>query len=217
MKRDEDQVCLALRCYVILNVDTRDHAAVCRLAEQIVSSGATMVQLRDKHGDDDRITSLARDVLPICRQAQVPLILNDRWHLVEKTGVDGVHLGADDGTIAEVRSAIGTEAIIGRSIDSPDDCEVGPDYFGLGPIFNTDTKHDAGPVVGLAQLRGWREHIPGPLVAIGGMSVERAPAVIHAGADGVAVVSAVCNAIHPDRACRNLRDAIDKALGIPTA
>ena len=69
-------------------------------------------------------------------------------------------------------------------------------------------------MVGLAQLRGWRERIAAPVVAIGGMSVERAPAVIQAGADGIAVVSAVCHAIEPDRACRNLRAAVDQALGI---
>ena len=214
MKWDADTIRLALRCYVILNVEYFPAQAVCDLAWQVVESGATIVQLRDKGGSDEAYSELARQVLPICREAGVPLVLNDRWHLVQETGVDGVHLGADDGAIDAVRAAVGAEALIGRSIDRPEDCEEGPDYFGLGPIFNTDTKQDTGPVIGLAQLRGWREQIPAPLVAIGGMSAERAPAVIHAGADGIAVVSAVCHAIHPDQACRSLRQAVDKALGL---
>ena len=213
MNQSQDHIRNALRCYVILNVGSLGRDGVMDVARQVLASGATMVQLRDKWGKDVDVVALAQRLAPLCQAASVPLLLNDRWQLVKDCGADGVHLGAEDGDINSVRSALGEQAIIGRSIDRPEDCETGHDYFGLGPIFNTtDTKQDTGPVVGLAQLRGWRERIPGPLVAIGGMSVERAPAVIQAGADGVAVVSAICDAIHPDRACANLRQAVDHGL-----
>ena len=202
----------ALRCYILLDVGSLRREELNAVAEQIAGAGATIVQLRDKHGSDAAVVATAQALRPIFAAAGIPLILNDRWHLVNDSGADGVHLGQEDGNIAEVRACLGAEAIIGRSIDSPADCQAGHDYFGLGPIFSTATKQDAGPVVGLAQLRGWRAQIPGPLVAIGGMSIERAPAVIAAGADGIAALSAVCNATDPAQACRGLRAAVDAAL-----
>ncbi|TVR46317.1 MAG: thiamine phosphate synthase [Planctomycetota bacterium] len=206
------QVCAALACYVVVDGGLVAPEAQLNLVETLCRHGATMIQLRDKQAEDRLLVEQARRLMPICRRFQVPLLLNDRWHLVQEAGADGVHLGADDGALASVRLRLGPGAIIGRSIDVPDEAMAGHDYFGLGPIFPTVTKLDAGPVVGLKTLAAWRSRIPGPLVAIGGIDAERAEAVIHAGADGVAVVGAVCLAADPGEACAKIRQAVERGL-----
>jgi thiamine-phosphate pyrophosphorylase len=166
--------------------------------------GVGLVQVRDKTADDQGIVACARALLPICRAHAVPLLINDRIDLAVAAGADGVHLGQDDGNPAEARQTLGSDAIIGVSIDRPEECPPSCDYVGLGPIFPTGTKNDTGPVVGIDGLRRMRPQIPLPVIAIGGITEERCPATIAAGADGVAVVSSICAADDPEAAARNL-------------
>lgn len=214
MTYDRSAAAHYLRCYVVLDLTLcgADQDRLLDLVARCADHGMTLLQLRDKVGSDAAMVSVARRLHPLCQRRGIPLLLNDRWQLVAEAGVDGVHLGQDDGDSQTVRQALGPQALVGRSIDAPADCAVDEegtvDYVGLGPIFATQTKADAGPVVGLERLRAWRPQIALPVVAIGGIMAENTADVVAAGADGVAVVSAVVMASDPGRVCRQIRDAV---------
>lgn len=199
-----------LRSYLVLDVAVcgGPAQAATLLAPLAQEKLVSIVQLRDKHGSDAQVLQLAQTLQTILRPHGIPLLLNDRWQLVAQAGADGVHLGQDDGDTAQVRAALGAEAIIGRSIDQPDEWRPGHDYHGLGPIFATQHKGDAGPVVGCERLAQWRQQIPGPLVAIGGITLDNAAQVMATGVDGVAVLGAICAAEHPLQAARLLQQAM---------
>ncbi|TVR11230.1 MAG: thiamine phosphate synthase [Planctomycetota bacterium] len=204
---------VTLHSYLVLDVAVCGGAAAAiTVLEPLAAEGlVTMVQLRDKRGSDAQVVDLAKQMQATLRPRSIPLLLNDRWHLVQACGADGVHLGQDDGDLAQVREALGTQAIIGRSIDHPREWQAGHDYHGIGPIFSTSHKGDAGPVVGCARLAQWRSEIPGPLVAIGGITVDNAQQVMETGVDGVAVLGAICAAADPTSAARRLQHALRRA------
>lgn len=201
-----------LQSYLVLDVPLCGGAASCRrMLEPLAAEGlVSMVQLRDKQASDDQVVRLAQQLQGILRPLAIPLLLNDRWHLVTECGADGVHLGQDDGELTQVRAALGPQAIIGRSIDTPAEWCAGHDYHGLGPIFATSHKGDAGPVVGCTRLSEWRVQIPGPLVAIGGISLDNVRQVMATGVDGVAVLGAICAASDPLQAARQLYREIQR-------
>ena len=138
----------------------------------------------------------ARDCLALCRQYSVPFLVNDDIVLALKLDAEGVHIGQDDGDVAATRARIGHK-ILGVSAHSVEKVHsaaaAGADYVGLGPIYATVSKADANTPTGLVWLEEARAAFPSlPIVAIGGINLERAPAVFAAGADGIAVISAIC-------------------------
>jgi thiamine-phosphate pyrophosphorylase len=179
--------------------------------------GVTAVQLREKECATRDFVDLARALKAILAPAGVPLVINDRVDVALAACADGVHIGQSDMDYRDARRLLGPDAIIGLSVETPEQAEraadLAVDYLGVGPIFPTPTKTDAAPVwgiEGLAALRRASRHL---LVAIGGIDRENAGAVIRAGADGVAVVSAICAAPDPEQAARELRAAISVAIG----
>jgi thiamine-phosphate pyrophosphorylase len=147
---------------------------------------------------------------------RIPLIVNDRVDVALEIGADGVHIGQHDMDPERARRLLGPDAIIGLSIETIEQARAAVsldvDYLGVGPIFATATKTDAAPPLGveaLAQIRAISRH---RVVAIGGIGLENARQAIDAGADGAAVVSAICAAEDPERAARELRRAIDEGL-----
>lgn len=174
--------------------------------------GATMVQLRDKAAPDDALIGIARELKSRLAPRGVPLIVNDRVRVARAAQADGVHLGQSDGDPLAARAALGPDALIGLSVGSAADiATVDPkvvDYVGLGPVFATPTKPDAGEPLGIDGVRRLRPLLPLPVVAIGGIGEAGAAAVIAAGADGVAVVSAICAAPDPRAAAAALRRAV---------
>ncbi|MFN2530799.1 MAG: thiamine phosphate synthase [Pyrinomonadaceae bacterium] len=163
---------------------------------QFVEGGASLIQLRDKSLSAGEFYQVARVAISVAGARNVRLIINDRVDIALAVGADGVHLGQHDMPPAAARQLLGSEAIIGLSTHDLEQAraavELPIDYLALGPIFRTCTKADPGPEVGLAGLQAVRSQIGEfPLVAIGGISLANAQNVIKAGADSVAVVSAL--------------------------
>ncbi len=177
--------------------------------------GVTAVQLREKECATRDFVELARALKAILRPAGVPLVVNDRVDVALAAGADGVHIGQSDMAYGDARRLLGPDAIVGLSVETLEQAEraasLDVDYLGVGPVFPTATKADAAPawgIEGLAALRRASRHV---LVAIGGINRENVAAVIQAGADGIAVVSAICSAPDPEQAARDLRVAINAA------
>lgn len=184
---------------------------------EAVAGGVSCVQLREKHSDTRVFIDQARQLMALLEPAGIPLIINDRVDVALAVGAAGVHLGQKDMAIADARRLTGSRMIIGISAESLEDAlraeSEGADYIGVSPVFATATKADAAPPLGLAGLRRIRAAVALPLVGIGGISRDNAGAVIAAGADGVAVVSAVVAASCPRSAARELRELVDSERG----
>ncbi|HUQ30684.1 MAG TPA: thiamine phosphate synthase [Pyrinomonadaceae bacterium] len=166
-------------------------------AEQVrrlSAGGATFVQLREKHLSPKEFYREAEEALRVARSLSVRLIINDRVDLALALSADGVHLGQDDLPPAAARSLLGDEALIGFSTHSIEQASVAAslpvDYIAIGPIYETTSKENPDPVVGLDGLRRVRQVVGNiPLVAIGGIRPENIPYVLKAGADSVACIS----------------------------
>ena len=199
-----------LRLYVVLDPAVAVGRPLPEIARRAIAGGATMLQLRDKCSTDRALLATAEALARLCQAADVAFIVNDRVDIAWAAGADGVHLGHDDLPPAAARRLLGERAIIGASAGSLDELRAvlpaRPDYIGVGPMYATRTKGDAGAPVGPAMIRALRQAAPGvPLVGIGGITAHNAAAVLAAGADGVAVVSAVVGAEDVEAAARALR------------
>ena len=181
-----------------------------------IANGVTMVQLRAKTVPEADFRTLAIDLLSVCREHEVPFVINDRLDLALAIGADGVHLGEHDLPVEVARVRATPPFIIGFS---PTDVEqaagarlMGADYVGLGPVYATGSKADAGAAIGLEGLMERIEAAKLPAVGIGGITVDNATAVILAGADGVAVISAIQRSPDPGRAAAELAAAVRAGL-----
>ncbi len=163
--------------------------------EQLLAGGARLIQLRDKDASARELLDAARACLPETRAAGAKLIINDRVDVALTADADGVHLGQEDLTVAEAREILGPDKIIGISTHSQDQflaaLDTSADYIAIGPIYPTTTKENPSPVVGLDLLRDAKSIADRPLVAIGGINHARAKEVLAAGADSLAVISAL--------------------------
>jgi len=184
---------------------------------QAVRGGVTLVQLRDKAADGRALLEEARALLALLAPQGVPLIVNDRVDVAVAAGAAGCHVGQSDLPAAAARALLGEDAILGVSLDAVHQvAAVDPalvDYVAHGPFAPTLTKADAGGPVGAEGLAMVRRLTALPLVAIGGIDAGNAGAAIRAGADGIAVVSAIMAAADPAAASRELRAAIAAARG----
>ncbi len=182
-----------------------------------IAGGVSVVQLREKDTSTLDFLLLARRLLNILRPAGVPLIINDRLDVALAAGADGVHLGQTDLPCREARQIMGPGAIIGLSVETIKQArqaeELDLDYLAASPVFATPTKTDAAPPWGLAGLTALRKQTSRPLIAIGGINRTNVEAVLRAGADGIAVVSAICAAGDPAAEARELREIIAKVRG----
>jgi thiamine-phosphate pyrophosphorylase len=170
--------------------------------------GVDIVQLRIKDSSDDEVLAAARRFSSACAHHGALLIINDRPDLVERTGADGVHVGQDDISVAEARSIVGTERLVGLSTHSPEQIEraKGVDYIGVGPVHATPTKPGRA-AVGLELVSYAATHARIPFFAIGGIDTENAEQVRDAGAERIAVVRALSGAADPEQTARELRHA----------
>ena len=178
-------------------------------AKAAVDGGATCVQLRLKDVAARDLVGVARELI---KAVGVPVIVNDRADVAIAAGAAGVHLGADDAPVSAIRRIAPTGFLIGASVGS--DAEVplaaGADYVGVGPVFGTTSKDDAGEAIGLAEFTRLSTATGLPAVAIGGISVDNARSAIEAGAIGIAVISAIFGATDPLAAARELGSASGK-------
>jgi thiamine-phosphate pyrophosphorylase len=160
---------------------------------QALGAGVRMVQHRDKEADSAAMIAEARLLRRLCREAL--FLINDRVDVALAVDADGVHLGQEDLHYREARRLLGEKKIIGITVNTMEQAveaaRLGADYLGVSPIFATQTKPDAGEPAGLDLLREIRALVSLPLIAIGGITLDNAPDVIEAGADGVCAISAV--------------------------
>ena len=186
------------------------------VVDAAVRGGVTAVQLREKNCCTRGFVELGRALARMLAPLDVPLIVNDRVDVALAIGAAGVHLGQGDMDYGTARRLLGPDAAIGLSIETVEQARAAEpldaDYLGVGPVFPTATKPDAAPALGLAGLAQVRAVSRHRLVAIGGIGAGNARQAIESGADGVAVVSAICAAGDPGHAAAELWKAIDAAL-----
>jgi thiamine-phosphate pyrophosphorylase len=191
--------------------DADSYADVLALAEAILAGGARLLQLRAKRATTRELIALARAVQERAQRAGALLILNDRADVARLVGT-GVHLGQDDLPPAAARAMLGPNTVIGFSTHNLAQLETAvragtADYLAFGPIFQTRSKADPAPELGLDMLAAARPQCPLPLVAIGGITADTITSVRRAGADAVAVIGAIAAAADPAAATRELRVA----------
>jgi thiamine-phosphate pyrophosphorylase len=183
------------------------------VVEAAIRGGVTIVQLREKEAGTREFVALGRRLAEVLRPRRIPLIINDRVDVAMAVLADGVHLGTKDMSAADARSLLGPKAIIGLSVETVEQAAAGDrfdvDYLGVSPVFATPTKMDASSPWGIEGLWRLRPLTRKPLVAIGGIGPANAARVLEAGADGLAVVSAICAAADPEAVARELRAIID--------
>lgn len=182
------------RLYCILDLGYTPEADAVSATVHLLAGGADLLQLRAKHHDIATIRRVAESLIPLCRAAGVPFILNDHPALAAELGTDGVHIGQDDGSLAEARKIIGPGKIIGRSTHSLEQARAalaeGFDYIGFGPLFPTPTK--AGrPGIGLDDVAAMERDVGSsiPAFCIGGIKRANLQQVLAAGARRVVIVS----------------------------
>jgi thiamine-phosphate pyrophosphorylase len=177
-----------------------------------VRGGVTVVQLREKHASTREFIELARSLKLALSPMGIPLIVNDRLDVALVSGADGIHLGQADASPLDARRLLGPKTIVGLSVDHPDQlAAIQPgtvDYIGASPIFSTPTKTDTASPLGIYGLRELRALTDLPIVAIGGINEGNVGDVMRAGANGIAVVSAICASPDPEAAARRLRERI---------
>jgi thiamine-phosphate pyrophosphorylase len=173
-----------------------------------VRGGAGMVQLREKTADTREFLELARLLARELHPRGVPLIINDRADIALAAGAAGLHVGQSDLPVRDARELLGAGAVIGLSLERREEWaearELDVDYVAASPVFPTPTKKDTMPAWGMDGLAWLKERSPVPVVAIGGINAGNAAGVVAAGADILAVVSALCSAPDPERAAREL-------------
>ena len=206
------------RLYVIIDRGAGGSRDLAELTAAAIRGGADVIQLRDKAASSAQLIEEARRLVPLTREAGIPLIINDWPGVVEAVGADGVHLGQDDGSIEEARRLIGPTRLIGLSTHSLEQAIAaegeGADYIGVGPIFPTPTK-PAYERVGTALIRAVTMRVHVPVVCIGGIDAATLRSVLKAGAACVAVVRAVCGAEDPEGAARTLKRALTQCVRAP--
>lgn len=185
------------------------HHDVLAAVEKVLAGGAPLVQLRIKEGTDRSRWALAHAVVQRCRAAGAACVVNDRGDIAAAVGADGVHLGEHDLPLAAVRAFLGPTAVIGATCRDPESARraeaEGATYLGVGPAHATSTKSGLPAPLGPAGIGRVAAAVDLPVIAIGGVRAELVPALLDAGAYGVAVAGAVFAAPDPRAATEALR------------
>lgn len=199
--------------YLVTDRDLSLGRPLVDVVREAVAGGVTCVQLREKTASSREMLEQARELLAVLRPLGIPLIVNDRLDIALAAGAQGVHLGQHDLPLDDARRLVPPDFIVGISAESTADAVAavagGASYVAASPVFATPTKTDTAPALGLSGVAALRAALPGscPLVAIGGIHVDNAAAVLAAGADGLAVVSGIMSAPSPRAAAAAFRAA----------
>lgn len=203
---------LDVSLYIIIDKAFLGNRNIIDITKQIMSGGATIIQLRAKDTQTAEVVAMGREIMRVTN-GKIPLIINDDVKAAVYLGADGVHIGQKDTEVLLVRTLIGPHKILGVSASSIEQAKIaqqdGANYIGAGPIFPTLTKTDTDPPIGLDGLRAIKKVVSIPVVAIGGINKDNAQEVI-AIADGIAVISAVLSAENPQNATTELTNIIKK-------
>ncbi|EYT47798.1 thiamine phosphate synthase [Brachybacterium muris] len=205
-----------LSLYLVTDTGLCGPRGVPATVQAAVAGGVTVVQLRDPGATDAHFVALGVAVREVLAGTGVPLIIDDRVHLVQDIGADGVHVGQRDMPPAQARQLLGPDAMVGLSVSTIEQVRTARglgdgvlDYLGVGPVWPTATKPDHGTPIGPGGVAAVAAASPWPVVAIGGITTKRTGMLRHSGAADVAVVSTVCAAEEPAVAAASLRAAWD--------
>lgn len=168
------------------------------IAQAALEAGARIIQLREKYASARQLLSWARQIKELTQTRSALLIINDHVDIAMACGADGIHLGQDDLPAEEARKLLGSQAIIGVSAETDQEAleaeAAGANYLGVGPMFTTATKSDAGAPIGPERLRTIKQQVRIPVFGIGGINLTNFREVLEAGADGICVISAISRA-----------------------
>lgn len=211
----------SIELYVVTDRKSAGKRPLENIVESAIRGGAGIIQYREKEFSDREYIEQAKSIQSVCKKYGVPFIINDRVHVAWLIGAAGVHLGRNDFPPKDARRLLGKDKIVGCSTHSVDEALDAIDegiagYINIGPIFATKTKNDACNPVGLETLCQVLKALPSehpPLTTMGGINQTNVAEVINAGADRVAVVSAVIGAPDPEAAAREMIKRIREAKG----
>ena len=178
------------------------------IVHEATTAGATMIQLRGKNCETQEFLVMAIHIADLLKPIGIPLIINDRADIALASEADGLHLGQQDIPLGFARKMLGKNRLIGISVNTIEEAQTaekeGADYVGVGPVYFTSSKDKLPTLLGLEGLRSVREKVHIPILAIGGITAENAKAVITAGADGIAVISAIMGEEDISKATKSL-------------
>ena len=207
-----------LDLYLVTDRDLSKGRSLDWIVEKAVKGGVTIIQLREKDMETKKFIEEAKRIKKILEPYNIPLIINDRVDVALAIGADGVHLGQTDMPYPMARKILGNEAIIGLSVESIEQAEEANqfdvDYIAISPVFTTPTKEELTQELGISgvqKITGLSKH---PSVGIGSIKPHNAESIIKAGADGIAVVSAICSAENPEEAAVGLIAKVQKAKSL---
>ncbi len=207
----QDKVKCLPGLYVIIDTQALKGRSPVEVARQAICGGAKTIQLRDKTQSKKELLPIAEQLKKLCAEHNVLFVINDYLDLALAADADGLHLGQDDLPIKVARKLLPIDKILGCSTTAVDEAITaesdGADYIAVGAIYPTPSKERI-KVVGLERLRQIRRAVTLPLVAIGGITTDNATEVMEAGADSVAVISAVLQAEAPEKAARQIVDRL---------
>ncbi len=210
-----DRLTAALGVYVLTDRGLSRGRSEQDVVRAAIAGGATAVQLRWKQGSLHDAVAVGRELRAMCRDAGIMFVVNDRVDLALALEADAVHLGDEDLPLTEARAIVGGRLVIGYSpatlVDALQAARLGADYLGVGPVYGTSTKADAGKAVGVRRIEEVCRSVTIPVVGIGGINAHNAAPVIRAGASGVAVISSVVAADDIREATANLVRAVESA------
>ncbi len=204
------------RFYVITAENIEKGYSHLDLAQAAIKGGVTLIQFREKNKSTRELLEIGFKLRELTFRAKIPLIVNDRLDIALAIGSEGIHIGQEDMPLTIARKLLGPKKIIGvsaRNIQEAIEAErSGADYLGVGPIFETPSKEDAGEPIGCQTLRAIKNKVRIPVVAVGGVNLANLEEIFLAGADGVAVISAITGQADMVKAAKEMREKIDKFL-----
>jgi len=200
--------------YVILDATLLKNSPQ-NCAQELAAAGVRLLQYRNKSAPAKELLETTRELVSSLEPSQTTLIVNDRPDVAALAGAQGVHVGQDDLDVEQARGIVGKEMWVGVSTHNLEQfrraAATSADYIAIGPVFATTSKANPDPVVGLELIREVRELTEKPIVAIGGITLDKARAVIDAGADSVAVISDILLARSPGERARQFLDALSQS------
>jgi thiamine-phosphate pyrophosphorylase len=203
----QDKIGRLTGLYAIVDGQALNGRSHLKVADQLIRGGAKTIQLRDKLSSKSELLNIAQQMNKLCSQHSVLFIVNDHLDIALAAGADGLHLGQQDLPIKEARKLLPIDKILGCSVTTVDQATAAEsaraDYLAVGSIYPTSSKETA-EVVGLERLRQVRQAVSLPLVAIGGINRDNASEVLAAGADAVAIISAIMQADDIEEATRKV-------------
>lgn len=207
-----NQISQYMPLYLVLGLEGHGNRSALDIVREAIEGGVTIVQLREKNAPLRYVLEQGKQLRELCRSRGVPFVVNDRIDVAILLDADGVHVGQDDIPGLQARQLLGDDKFIGISASTMEEAEwamsQGADYLGIGSIYATSTKQDAGAAIGTTLIQQVKSRWNIPLVGIGGINPSNAAEVVRSGADGIAVVSAITGHAEPQQAASHLIEIV---------